>query len=496
MGIDKGGLSVVLLCAGSSSRFIEGANEAAKKQVVKKQWLRINHEPLCSLVARRFRALLLDATIYMVVSKTELVYARASLPRDIIDGVIEGGATRQESLANALQVVTTEYVMISDIARYGIDGGVLDRLFGAMGRGIDCVVPTLGLKDTIVHVGCMGQIGFHSASSTLAKVDKTSVQSELDSMKSIESKLDSTKSIESKTDSRVDKTKGVESKMDSMNKTGDIEGKLKSPSLLARHMRCERDEYLSVQTPQLSRTAMLKSALAKNSAVTFSDDSSLILEAGGSVAYVRGSHALDKLTYRAELPRLYSWLIDEGYVDTISLISKGRAQMQGLTLTGQGYDVHELYCPSAPRALLLCGVEIDSKDARGLALRAHSDGDVAIHSVIDALLGASGGGDIGEYFSDKDARYKDYSSREMLLHICSLLRDVGYEIVNVDLTIIAESIKITPYKAAMRDTMCNLLGLLPMFFNIKATTNEKLGYLGKDEGICVQSVVTLRLDSV
>ena len=124
--------------------------------------------------------------------------------------------------------------------------------------------------------------------------------------------------------------------------------------------------------------------------------------------------------------------------------------------------------------------------------KAHSDGDVLIHSVIDALLGAAGAGDIGEFFPDTDAQYKGIDSKVLLNQIVEFIYNVGYEIVNIDLTIIAQKPKINPHKQEIKSSIAKLLGIEKQFVNIKATTAEKMGFIGRSEGVAVQSIATLK----
>jgi 2-C-methyl-D-erythritol 4-phosphate cytidylyltransferase/2-C-methyl-D-erythritol 2,4-cyclodiphosphate synthase len=124
--------------------------------------------------------------------------------------------------------------------------------------------------------------------------------------------------------------------------------------------------------------------------------------------------------------------------------------------------------------------------------KAHSDGDVLIHSVIDALLGAAGAGDIGEFFPDTDPKYKGVDSKILLDKIVSFINNVGYEIVNVDVIIIAQIPKINPFKNEIKNAMAKLLKIEKQFINIKATTAEKMGFIGRKEGVAVQSLATLK----
>jgi len=155
------------------------------------------------------------------------------------------------------------------------------------------------------------------------------------------------------------------------------------------------------------------------------------------------------------------------------------------TFIGQGFDVHA-FCDD--KKMVLAGVKIDSN----LGFKAHSDGDVAIHALIDALLGAIGHGDIGELYPDNDDKYKDMDSKEMLKDVVNFINIVGYQIVNVDLTIMAEYPKISAYKDSMRRVIAKILAIDPIFCNIKATTTEKLGFIGRKEGVAVSAVCSLK----
>ena len=151
---------------------------------------------------------------------------------------------------------------------------------------------------------------------------------------------------------------------------------------------------------------------------------------------------------------------------------------------GYGWDVHRLV---EDRPLILCGVEIPWE--KGLS--GHSDADVAVHAVMDAMLGAVGKGDIGEHFPDIDPRYKGISSLELLHEVLELLKRDKLRVNNVDLTIMAQAPKLSPYKAAMRAKLAELIGIAAGRINIKATTAEGLGFVGREEGIAAAAVVSL-----
>ena len=151
---------------------------------------------------------------------------------------------------------------------------------------------------------------------------------------------------------------------------------------------------------------------------------------------------------------------------------------------GQGFDAHALV---AGRKLIVGGVDIPHD--KGLA--GHSDADVLIHAVCDALLGAAGLGDIGTHFPDSDARYKGIDSRRLLREVAQLLRGKKLEVANVDATIIAQAPRMAPHVAAMRANLASDLGIAPDAVNIKAKTTEKLGFVGRGEGIAAEAIALL-----
>ena len=151
---------------------------------------------------------------------------------------------------------------------------------------------------------------------------------------------------------------------------------------------------------------------------------------------------------------------------------------------GQGYDVHRL---AEGRRLVLGGVDI----TYGKGLDGHSDADVLVHAVMDALLGAAKGGDIGKLFPDTDPRYKGISSLELLRHVGALLRERGYAVVNIDATLVAQAPKIAPYKGQMEENIARCLELDPDQVNVKATTEERLGFTGDGSGMSAQAVALL-----
>ncbi len=151
---------------------------------------------------------------------------------------------------------------------------------------------------------------------------------------------------------------------------------------------------------------------------------------------------------------------------------------------GMGYDVHRF---KDGGDVILGGVKIDYEQG----LEAHSDGDVVLHALCDALLGAAALGDIGKHFPDTDPEFKGADSRVLLRHVYRIVQDKGYVLVNADITIIAQAPKMAPYIVAMCVNIAADLNIDVDFINVKATTTEKLGFEGRKEGIAVQAIVLI-----
>lgn len=297
---------------------------------------------------------------------------------------VAGGATRQESLKNALKSVKTPYVLVSDIARACVNSELLSRIISLKGEH-DSIVPYLNVSDTIVY------------------------------------------------------------KDETIN----------------------REDVKRIQTPQLSSTAVLKNAL-ENATQEFTDESSAIYAAGGNRFFVLGDEDAHKITFSSDLNKL-------------SCLKPPSNE----TLSGNGFDVHAF---DDGGVMWLGGVKIDA----AFGFKAHSDGDVAIHALIDALLGAAGMGDIGMLFPDNDERYKGIDSKELLKIVVGKLYNFGFVIINTDLTIAAQVPKIAPYKLEMRRVLSEILNIDASRVNIKATTTEKLGFIGRAEGVGVWANANLK----
>ncbi len=156
---------------------------------------------------------------------------------------------------------------------------------------------------------------------------------------------------------------------------------------------------------------------------------------------------------------------------------------------GNGYDIHKL---TRGRELILGGVKLIHPDKLGL--EGHSDADVLTHSIMDALLGAACLGDIGKYFPPSDEKWKDANSLFLLSKVIEIIRNEGWEIINIDTVIIAERPKILPHVKLMQENIAKILNIDNQLIGIKATTNEKLGPEGREEGISCHSVVLIEKD--
>ncbi|WP_417496030.1 bifunctional 2-C-methyl-D-erythritol 4-phosphate cytidylyltransferase/2-C-methyl-D-erythritol 2,4-cyclodiphosphate synthase [Maricaulis sp.] len=232
----------------------------------------------------------------------------------------------------------------------------------------------------------------------------------------------------------------------------------------------DRNQYAGAQTPQAFHYRPLMNAYRALGETALPDDAAVALSAGLPVQTIAGETGNFKLTTPEDFARA------EAMLNTNTAI----------TVTGQGFDVHRL---EAANALMLCGIEIRD----GLGLVGHSDADVGLHALTDAILGAACEGDIGQHFSPNDARWKGAASHQFVTHAVELLRRAGGTLLHADITLIGERPKIGPHRDAMRQRVAQLLGLDLKRVNIKATTTERLGFTGRGEGLAAQAVVTARM---
>lgn len=234
----------------------------------------------------------------------------------------------------------------------------------------------------------------------------------------------------------------------------------------------DRSGLARVQTPQAFRLASLRTAYGRWSGPAPTDETTVARAAGMKVAIVEGDPSLEKLTFPADFERAEQWLA-------------GRLRPR----TGMGFDVHA-FAGGGP--IMLGGVEVPH--SRGLS--GHSDADVVLHAITDALLGAAGLGDIGDHFPPSDERWKGAASSLFLSHAAELLRGRGATIDHVDCTIIAEAPRVGPHRSAMRYRIAEIAGLSVEQVSVKATTTESLGFTGRREGIAAQAVASIRMGSL
>lgn len=229
----------------------------------------------------------------------------------------------------------------------------------------------------------------------------------------------------------------------------------------------DRSGLYRVQTPQAFRFDDIMAAHAAVKGQTLTDDAAVAEAAGLAVALVPGDDNNFKITTEADLMRAEHILA------------------AGETRTGFGFDVHRFEAGDAVR---LCGVDIpfDQK------LKGHSDADVGLHALTDAILGAVGEGDIGQHFPPTEAKWKGAESHIFLAHAGDLVRNKNAAIVNVDVTIICEAPKVGPHRQAMTARIAEILNIDAGRVNVKATTTERLGFTGRGEGIAAQAIASVR----
>lgn len=228
----------------------------------------------------------------------------------------------------------------------------------------------------------------------------------------------------------------------------------------------DRARFWRAQTPQAFDFKSILEAHRALEGHALTDDAAVAEQAGLTVKLVEGDERNIKVTTPEDMDMLNT--------------------TPSAHRVGFGYDVHRL---GAGVGVTLCGVKI--KHNQGLI--GHSDADVALHALTDALLGAIGAGDIGVHFPPSQAKWKDASSRIFVEKAVALVAEAGGTIENVDVTLICESPKISPHSQAMKDAVADMLGVSPSAVNIKATTTERLGFTGRGEGIAAQAVATVRL---
>ncbi len=226
-----------------------------------------------------------------------------------------------------------------------------------------------------------------------------------------------------------------------------------------------RERLVRSLTPQVFRVGLLRQAWEKPTVDRWTDEALALESMGLPVTVVPGDPRNLKVTQPEDVTFLRGL-----YPPTVRV--------------GQGFDVHPLV---EGRPLLLGGCPIPHP----MGLSGHSDADVVLHAVTDALLGACGGGDIGQHFPPSDPQWAGAASRVFLEFAVGKAREMGLSVANCDVTILAEQPRVAPFRQAMRENLANLLGVLPTAVNIKATTTERLGFVGRGEGVAALAVVLL-----
>ena len=229
-----------------------------------------------------------------------------------------------------------------------------------------------------------------------------------------------------------------------------------------------REGLWRAQTPQAFRLPAIRAAYAAwRSDAPPTDDAAVLEAAGGRVVLTPGDPALMKVTHPEDFP-----------------MAEALAGSARITRVGQGFDAH-VFGPGT--SMMLCGVEIPAD--RGLV--AHSDGDAGLHALTDALLGAISCGDIGDHFPPTDPKWRGAASDQFLLHAVELMRARGGRLVNADVTLICERPKVKPHREAMRTRVAELLELPLDRVSVKATTMERMGFTGREEGLAASAVVAV-----
>ncbi len=237
-----------------------------------------------------------------------------------------------------------------------------------------------------------------------------------------------------------------------------------------------RSDLMRAQTPQ---GFVYEDILESHRSVQeheFTDDSAIEEHLGNQVTIIEGSQMNFKITTNEDLKRAEKLM---------------EIEMPLEVRTGTGFDVHKFCQPKleSNNFIMLCGVKVPHHNS----LEGHSDADVGLHSIVDALLGTICAGDIGEHFPPSDAKYKGMASCKFLEHTKTLLDEKSAKINNIDVTIICEKPKISPFKNEMRETVAKILAISPSRVSIKATTTEGLGFTGRKEGIAAQAIATITL---
>lgn len=371
------------------------------------------------------------SSVVVVTGESEIGRVREAVRSfSKVTSVVEGGETRALSVQNGLSALPldTTIVLVHDAARPLLFGALISRVIaGVKEKG--AAIPGTSLPDTVKRVDEKGRI--RATVSRSLQVDGETLSG-----------------------------------------------------------------LTSVQTPQGARLSLLKSAYATFDFLSAepTDEASLLEAAGIPVFVVLGDSDNLKITLREDVERAEQILSKRESIKEMSSSSstdtntdKSNPPFFPEIRTGFGYDVHTFALPDAGRKLFLGGVEIPHD--RGL--EGHSDADVILHAVCDALLGAIALGDIGILFPNTDPAYKGISSLKLLAVVAQRVRQEGWSVINIDVTAVAEAPKMMPYSVQMREAMASELEIEVGRVSVKATTSEGMGFVGRKEGICAWAVATL-----
>ena len=362
---------------------------------------------------------------------------------------VEGGATRRESVARGLAYLMggdVERVLIHDAARPFVPVAVVDRLVAALADAAGAV-PALPVSDTLARGAIPDPSPFVSSPATACQ---SGAQDKLPREAEVEKPV-----------------LGSRERFSTSLETNGGSGRDRLGEVVSR------DDLYRIQTPQAFHfDAILTAHRDWPADAQATDDAQIARRSGHDVILIEGDKMLEKLTYSADFAE-----------------ADARFTAPPEYRTASGYDVHRL---AVGEKLWLGGVLIPHD--KGLA--GHSDADVALHAITDALLGTIAAGDIGTHFPPSDPQWKGADSAQFLQHAASLVVSEGAEITFIDLTLICEAPRIGPHRDAMRARISDLLRLPTARVSIKATTTERLGFTGRGEGIAAQAVATVRFPGV
>jgi len=422
-------------------------------QTLPKQFARVGGK---AMVAHSHRALAAHPGIDRVV--VVIGAGQQDLLREALGAVewAEGGATRRDSVRRGLEYLAggdVSRVLIHDAARPFVPGAVVDRLIAALDRDAGAV-PALAVADTLAR-------GAASARPTSTVAPSPFVSSPSTALRAgAQDKLPPLAEVE----------KRLQAPSSRFSTSLETNGSWRS-GMLGEVV--PRDALHRIQTPQAFRfDAILAAHRQWPAGADATDDAQIARASGHDVILVQGDKMLEKLTYPSDFAE-----------------AEARFAAMPEYRSASGYDVHRL---AAGEELWLGGIRIPHD--KGLA--GHSDADVALHAVTDALLGTIAAGDIGMHFPPSDPKWRGADSAQFLQHAASLVEAEGGRITFVDLTLICEAPKVGPHRDAMRARIGDLLRLPVARVSIKATTTERLGFTGRGEGIAAQAVATVRFSGV